>query len=135
MVSPDLIFSYWIIVWYILYYLRIVFINPKFALICGLIVNLIILLSMIYYHTKNKLLFSFFVLIFVSKLIPLFTIWKTKICLKDIHAFIFLFSIYLIWAMVINKKKTVYFTNQMSDLILYNKSIYPGITFINKQIL
>lgn len=131
MITPDLIFSYWIFVWYILYLLRIVFINPKFALICGLTVNLIILIILFQTNTKPRIFFSFFVVLFVSKLIPLFTIWNTKIKRDDIYAMGCLFGIYLIWALVINNKKMIDFTNQIKDLT-HNKNIYPGMNFINK---
>ena len=33
MLRPDLILSYWFLVWYLLYILNIVSYNPKFALI------------------------------------------------------------------------------------------------------
>ena len=126
MITPDLIFSYWIFVWYILYVLRIVFINPKFALICGLIVNLTILLFLI--QTKPRFFFSFFVVLFISKLIPLFTIWRTKIRKGDVYATLCLFGLYLIWVLVLNK---VDLTNQIRDL-MQSKNIYPGMRFIGQ---
>lgn len=123
MIAPDLIFSYWIFIWYCLYWLNIVFINPKFALICGLIVNLIIL--MILY--KSPQFFSFFVVLFVSKLIPLFTIWNTKIKASDVYAMLCLFGIYLIWVFLVNKKM-IDFANQIKDL--QHKNIYPGMNLV-----
>ena len=45
----DLIFSYWIFVWYLLYEFKIINNSPKLALIIGLITNTILLLLMIYY--------------------------------------------------------------------------------------
>ena len=127
--SPDLIFSYWIIIWYLLYCFRIVFINPKFSIICGLIVNLIILLIMIIYKTNIRIIFSFFVLFFISKLMPIFTIWNTKIKMNDVYATFFLFFIYFIWTLI-NKKKLIFFTKQVRDLIIYNKNVYPGMKIV-----
>ena len=124
--SPDLIFSYWIIVWYLLYCFHIVFINPKFSIICGLFVNMIILMVMFYCKTKINIIFSFFALIFISKLIPLFTLWKTKIKRDDVYATFLLFGIYLIW---ITKFVNQNFVNQINDVI-GNKNVYPGMAFV-----
>jgi hypothetical protein len=43
----DLVFSYWIYLWYILYAFKITNFSPKFPLILGLIDNIIMLLLML----------------------------------------------------------------------------------------
>ena len=128
--SPDLIFSYWIIVWYLLYFVRIVYINPKFAIICAIFVNMIVVMLMFYYKTNLNIIFSFFALFFLSKLLPLFTIWKTKIKKDDVYAAFLLFGIYLIWILTwFSIHKSNNFVNQVKNLV-HNKNVYPGMAFI-----
>ena len=39
MIRPDLLFSYWIISWYVLYEINVIKYNPKFWLIIALLSN------------------------------------------------------------------------------------------------
>ena len=118
----DLIFSHWIFVWYLLYYFKIVKINPKFAIICGLVVNIMILLIMFICHTNSKLIIFFIIIVLLSKVFPLITIWNTKINpKKDILSFTILFTIYLFW-IIINHKKMSEFVGNIKLLLLYNKN-------------
>lgn len=118
----DLIFSHWIFVWYLLYYFRIVKLNPKFAIICGIVVNVIMLLLMFICHTNIKLILFFSIIVLLTKIIPFITIWNKKIKPKeDIPVFMTLFVIYLAWA-CINLKKVCEFIEKIKILIFYNKN-------------
>jgi hypothetical protein len=130
MTRIDFIFSYWIFLWYLLYLFRIVNFNPKFAILCGFIENIAILLLMFYYGTKKRLVLLFFIMFVLLKIIPLYSIWNTKIRARDIVASIILFIIYLAWV----KKSPSYFKKQTQDLIVYNKNTLPGMIFLNKII-
>jgi len=133
MTRIDFIFSYWLFLWYLLYLFRIVNYNPKFAILCGFIENISILSLMFYYGTKKKLILLFFIMFILLKIIPLYSIWNTKITAKDITATTFLFIIYLVW-MSFNNKKPSDFKNQTLDLILHNRNTLPGMTILNKII-
>ena len=91
----DLIFSYWIFVWYLLYEFKIINNSPKLALIIGLITNTILLLLMIYYvnNIYNILLFCI-VQVFI-KIIPLWRLRNNNI--YDYKSLIILFIIYMVW--------------------------------------
>jgi len=130
MVQMNFIFSYWIFFWYLLYIVGFINYNPKFAIICGLFENLFIMLLMIYYKTKKRLLFLFFIMFTLLKVIPLYSIWTTKIKWNDIIFTIFLFVLYLIWV----KKSFLDFKHQTLDLVLYNKNTLPGMMFLDKII-
>ena len=52
MIRPDLIFSYWIYLWYILYIFKVLKYNPKLAIIFGMIKN-----------TKNKTRINYYLTI------------------------------------------------------------------------
>lgn len=118
----DLIFSHWIFIWYLLYYFKIVNLNPKIAIICGIVVNVIMLLLMFICHTNIKLILFFSFIILLSKIIPLITIWNKKINPKeDIPALMTLFVIYLVWTFI-NLKKVYEFIEKIKILIFYNKN-------------
>ena len=130
MIRPDLIFSYWIYLWYILYIFKVVKYNPKFAIICGMIENLIILLLMCIYNTKKILVVLFIIMFVILKLIPLYTIWNDNIKLyDDIKNTSLLFIIYLLWIHLNQLNITDALTNS-KNLILYNKNTMPGMTIL-----
>ena len=132
MIRPDLIFSYWIYVWYILYIFKVLKYNPKLAIICGMIENLIILLLMFIYNTKKILVLLFIIMFVILKLIPLYTIWNDKIQFNDdIKNTSLLFIIYLLWIHLNQLTITDALTNA-KNLILHNKNTMPGMTILQK---
>ena len=130
MIRPDLIFSYWIYLWYILYIFKVVKYNPKFAIICGMIENLIILLLMCIYNTKKILVVLFIIMFVILKLIPLYTIWNDNIKLyDDIKNTSLLFIIYLLW-IHLNQLNITDALTSTKNLILHNKNTMPGMTIL-----
>jgi len=132
MERPDLIFSYWIFAWYLLYFFGFFkFYNPKFAIIFGIFENLIMLFLLFYYNIKFYLILLFIIVVTIQKIIPLYTIWNDKIQNKDIIATFILFIIYLFWYRINNKN----FSNIIKptkDLILHNKNTFPGMVILEK---
>jgi len=131
MTRIDYIFSYWIFFWYLLYLTNFVKYNPKFVILCGLFENLFIMLLMIYYKTKKRLLFLFFIMFVLLKVIPLLSIWTTKVKVNDIKFTFILFAIYVCWTFF-NKKTLSDFYMQTSKLIFHNKNTLPGMKFLDK---
>jgi hypothetical protein len=131
MVRPDLIFSYWIYLWYILYLFKIIKYNPKLAIILGIIENLIVLILMYIYNTKKIFVILFTIMFIILKLIPLYTISRSKIIFKyDSLNILILFIIYLIWVSMNNLTIRDAFNNT-KNLILYNKNTTPGMIFLH----
>jgi len=131
-IRPDCVFSYWIFIWYLLYLFKVVKgYNPKFAIIVGFLENLSIILLMFYYKTKPKFVFLFIVMFLFMKVIPLYTVWNSKIKLKDVILTLVLFLIYLVW-IYLNGKRLTELKKDTFDLIIHNKSTFPGITLLNK---
>jgi hypothetical protein len=120
------IFTYWIFIWYLFYISKLVNINPKFALIMAIIENICILFLMFYYKTNLNLVFLYIIMMIILKIIPLYSIWNTKIGNKDIIWTFILFIIYLIFRFV-NNKTIDDLIQQHKDLIIYNKNVLPGI--------
>jgi hypothetical protein len=126
------IFSYWIFLWYLLYYFQFIQqYNPKFAIFLGLIQNFIILVLMIFYNTNSRLIFYFIIMVIILKIIPYYTIRNTKIYYRDIVATIILFIIYLCF-MIFNDKNIYDFIKNTKNLILYNKNTLPGMVLLVK---
>jgi hypothetical protein len=134
MVRIDFIFSYWIFIWYLLYFFRILDVyNPKFVIIIGIIENIGILVLMLYYRTHLKLVLLFIIMTIILKIIPIYTIYYEPIHSKDIVATFILFIIYLGW-IFLNNKSMLDFTKNTKDLIIHNKNTLPGMRFLREFI-
>ena len=101
MITPDKIFSYWIVVWYLLFIFNFIDINPKFILILGLLENITLLLLLIKYSDLVNI-FYFLIVIISFKIIPILTLWKFPIYRRDIYYSFGIFSIYLLWLFITN---------------------------------
>jgi len=131
MIRIDYVFSYWIFFWYLLYICNLIKYNPKFALICALIENIVTLTFMLYYQTKQKTILLYLILNFILKIIPLFTIRNSKIKINDVYFSIGLFILYLFW---IKMNVTHVFINLKKKLI-FNNVYGPGMQSLEKIIL
>ena len=96
MIQPHLIFSYWIVLWYVLYELRFVKYNPKFLLIFALVINIVELFGMLYFK-RFFMAFTFLIAITIIKIIPIFLLRNTLIYNEDILFGVMIFIIYNIW--------------------------------------
>ena len=95
----DLLFSYWIFAWYVLYMLNVVPYNPKLALILAVFENIGMLLMMIFYlHVPSNTVIGFLGINILVKVIPLYTVWNKRIHLhEDMSRLLYLFLFYLFW--------------------------------------
>ena len=132
--SFDLIFSFWIFTWFIIYYLGFKKFNPLFALLIGLFVNLIILIGFLYFKNYYKA-FLFVIVNTFIKIIPIYLLRKTKITKYDIYFTISLYIIYLIYIYLIDDKFNFVFkldflkkkeintpiSNYINNIIIYLK--------------
>lgn len=101
MVKPYNIFSYWILLWYILYIFHITSYNPKFILIIAIIHNFFIWINKLFnYSLKQFIIFS--IVFIVIKIIPYISIRNTKIKKQDIIFSILLLLLYLLWININN---------------------------------
>lgn len=93
----DLLFSYWLVLWFVLYYFHIISYSPKWMLILAMIYISIIIIIMIYKRLSSIKIFIFFVLAIIFKVIPFYLIRNDSIKIKDIIFGILLFLIYFLW--------------------------------------
>jgi hypothetical protein len=125
----DLVFSYWIYVWYILYIFKITTFSPKFPLLLGLLDNLIMLILMFLYGTSKSTIIYFIIINTLIKIIPLYYLRNEIIKIKDIFFTIFLFTIFIIW-LHINKQSLIGNLKLIHDSLLYDNGKTPFIYFI-----
>jgi len=129
MIRPDYIFSYWIFGWYVLYMMGLVKHNPKFALYLGIIENLFVLVSMVYYNVKVKNIVYFILIIFLMKVVPLWSILDTRIQEKDLYATAGLFLMFLGW--IVWDEQTNLLLESYNQM-LNNRNQLPGMILLEK---
>ena len=125
-------FSYWIFIWYILYVLHVIKYNPKIALLFALSSNILLLIVMILCKTTAHLVFLLLLMMLLLKIIPLYTIWHTKISKKDVWVFVLLLVVYIVF-MIMNKQYIDEFINNIIDLIIYKKNTLPLMQQLEKM--
>lgn len=127
----DLVFSYWIYLWFILYYLNITTFNPKLAIILGVIDNAIMLFLMMIFGTSNRTIMYFIIINTLIKIIPLYYLRNKAINLSDIYFTFILFLIFIIW-LHINSQSLVGNIKLVYESLLYGKNKTPFMDFLQK---
>jgi len=95
--SYDLLFSYWIFVWFILYYTKVLPYNPKWIFIIAIIYIFIAIIIMIYKKLRPINIFVFFILGIIFKVFPVYLIRNDSTRINDIIFGIILFLFYYAW--------------------------------------
>lgn len=129
---PDLIFSYWMFVWFLLYIFNYTTYNPKFALILGLIENIIMLIFMLVYNTPIQTIVIFVIVNMLIKVVPLYYLRKDLIKWKDIYFTCILFLIFIVW-LHLNNQNLVGNVKLIYDSLLYGKDKTPVMALISKM--
>ena len=112
MLRADFIFSYWIFIWFLLYYFKIIKnYNPFFAIILGLIFNTLQLLGYLYYKNYKKSLLFIIANIFL-KIIPFYLIENKTIKKR-----------YFVYNIFINNIYNLYHYNRKNQLKSFLKSL------------
>lgn len=127
----DLVFSYWIYFWFILYAFKITKYSPKFPLILGLIHNIIMLFLMLVYGTSKRTIFYFIVINTLIKVMPLYYLRNEVIKTKDLYFTIFLFIIFIFW-LHLNKQSLFGNIKLIYDSLLFGQDKTPFMALINK---
>jgi hypothetical protein len=131
MIRLDLIFTYWIFVWYLFYIFKYVKLNPKFILIIGVLENLLLVLLMIRVGLEMRYILTFLLGNSILKFIPLYTIWDTKIKSDDIVATMLLLLAYEMW-LRFNRTNIIEQYIEITESILEKKFDTPFMYFVHK---
>lgn len=127
----DLVFSYWIYFWYILYAFKVTTYSPKFPLILGLLDNIVMLVLMLVYGTSKRTIFYFIIINTLIKIVPLYYLRNESIKMKDIQFTILLFILFIFW-LHLNKQSLIGNLKLIHDSLLFGKDKTPFMAFINK---
>ena len=127
------LFSYWIFIWFILYYILFMnkekiktIVNPIPVFIFALFENFIMLLIMIFLYKPFSSIIIYTIVVFFLKLIPLYILRNEKISwLKNL---LFTFLVFVVYNLYLNYKKTNIYEiyNKTMDSLLENKGLTPG---------
>jgi hypothetical protein len=127
----DLVFSYWIYLWYILYAFKITHFSPKIPLILGVIDNIIMLILMLIYGTSKETIFYFIIINTLIKVVPLYYLRNEPIKWRDIYFTIFLFILFVGW-LHINSQSLYGNIKIIHDSLLYGQNKTPFMAVLNK---
>jgi len=128
---PDLVFSYWIYVWYVLYVFKLIQYSPKLALIIGVIDNIFMFIMMLLYGTSKKTIFYFIIVNTLIKVFPLYYLKNEEIKVNDIYFTCGLFLLFIIW-LYINEQSLVGNIKIIYDSLLYGKNETPFMALLQK---
>ena len=127
----DLVFSYWIYTWYILYAFKFTSYSPKFALILGLIDNIVMLVLMLLYGTSRRTIFYFIIINTLIKVVPLYYLSAEKIKISDIYFTGGLFVAFVLW-LHLNSQNLVGNMKLVHDSLVYGKDETPFMALLKK---
>jgi hypothetical protein len=130
MIRPDLIFSYWVIIWYILYEVNLIKYNPKFWLIVAVFINFYNMYFMFYFK-RYYMLFLFIIVVLIMKGIPIWTLRNIPNRVNDIIAGSVLFMIYYIWLTYNNETIYSLFRKFYISIRDNNPNSTPFMYFLN----
>ena len=123
-ISTDLLFSYWIFVWAILYLMNVISVAPKFLIIIALLEVVLALYVAFIQSFSIYLVVRLLFINFWIKIVPFYYIWKLPITIKELYYSFLLFALYLLWLDINNQTLyNIYYT------IIYTKNYKDVTTF------
>jgi hypothetical protein len=128
----DLVFSYWIFTWFILYLCNITKYSPKFAFILGLIENFFILIMMIIKNTKRITILYFIIINFLIKVLPIYYLRAETIKMKDVYMTFLLFIIFILW-LYINNISLIENIKIIYNSLIYGENKTPFMKFFFRK--
>ena len=132
MVTPDLLLSYWVLSWFLLYYIGWIRHSPKLIMSIELIYNILQILQFIMKGLKWKYITLFAIVILFMKIIPLWIVRKDRITSKDITFSAFFLFVYLCYISLVRNKNLFEVYCQVNHSILDEQSETPFFYIVNK---
>jgi len=100
-IRPDYLFSYWVFVWFLIYYFIPIspffrkYANPLLALCFALIENIFQFIYFIYFHLNIWIIIYFLLMMFFVKILPIYFLLDRKIIWSnDIFLLFIVFAVY-----------------------------------------
>ena len=130
-ISPHMVFSNWILVWFILYYFKLISFSPKFAITIGLLENIIKIILMLLWGKSIKSTILFIIIVIIIKILPFYYLRNESYNLKDIYFTFGLFLVYNIW-LYINNQNLINNSKMVYDSLINGKNETPAMNLLNK---
>ena len=111
---PDLIFSYWLVLWFLLYMMKIIPYNPKYLFITGVVLASIQVLIMLSYQKSFFYIFAFVLANLLIKGIPIYMIYNRKTRPIDFCVMLFSVLVYYCWLKMNNKNVKRFFMEYLT---------------------
>ena len=127
----DLIFSYWIFAWYLLYMAKIVSYKPKLASLLGIIDNTIMLIGMIFYGSNLRTVLSFVFINTFIKLLPYYSLRHETIRSIDWKPTAIVFLLYCCW-LYFNQEDLTGNYKKVFDSLIHNRNDTPMMQLLAK---
>ena len=127
----DLVFSYWIFIWYLLYTLKLTNYNPKICHWFRIIRQHINAFSYVIVWYFYKTIVFFIIINIFIKVIPYYYLIKSIIKLRDVYATILLFLIFILWLQINNESLTGNI-KLIYDSLLKEENNTPVINLLSK---
>ena len=94
---PDYIFTYWILIWFFLYIVKIVPYNPEYLFLAGLSLGVVQLGIMLAYKKSQDYILSFIMSVMVTKGIPIYYLHGEETTRPDIYAMLSSVVVFFFW--------------------------------------
>ena len=127
----DLVFSYWVYLWFILYVFKLTTYSPKFVIILALIENAIMLVLMFLYGTSSETIFYFILINTLIKVVPYYYLREQPIKTRDIYVTFVLFILFNIW-LHLNNQNLVGNVKLIHDSLIFGKNETPFMSILEK---
>ncbi len=127
----DLVFSYWIFAWYLLYMAKIVKYSPKLVIVLGIIENTVLLIGMIMYGSNLRTITSFIVINTFIKLLPYYSLRSETIRISDWKHAVFVFLLYCCW-LYYNQEDLTGNYKKVFDSLIHNRNETPMMQLLEK---
>lgn len=140
-ITIDMLFSYWILAWFVMYifletqniWIR-KHLNPLLAFYFGLFENVISCIQLFLYGAMYSAI-QFSVIIIALKILPIYLLRKHHIdWTNDLCVLLFIFAIYNLYLWFIKKTNIWTIYNETTKSITNNENRTPLLSFINRHI-
>ena len=131
----DLVFSYWILAFYILHVIGLVSSSPKLLLIIGMVENTFLLLSFIFQQKSAQRIASFIGINICIKVIPFVTVMHETIKWRhDLGLAIALYAVYVVYAELMQGADPWTMYEKTRDAVqqgVYDPGVNPAMTLLH----
>lgn len=94
---PDYFFTYWILIWFVLYVMKIVPYNPKYLFFVGAGLGILQLGVMLFFKESARYLLAFVFSVMLTKGIPIYYLRDDKTTPVDIYVMLSAVVLFFCW--------------------------------------